>query len=198
MANYEYPFHDHFFVFYIFLGSILLVLNLQTMMVIRRSKRLWVLSAYRLIFLSSAADGLNCGIQVALIAFTLRAPAVHPTLNSLLGAISLAAYAMEYPTILVLASNRFIAVVFPKKMDLIFDKRKTMIILILCCLFGAFNGALCLSGEIEYLWDPSIPTFYFTTATHQISLRRNSAPVALFPDIYTVGNLGLFMVQSRI
>uniref|UniRef100_A0A0K0D9V9 7TM_GPCR_Srx domain-containing protein n=1 Tax=Angiostrongylus cantonensis TaxID=6313 RepID=A0A0K0D9V9_ANGCA len=162
MANYEYPFHDHFFVFYIFLGSILLVLNLQTMMVIRRSKSLRTLSAYRIIFFGSTADAVNCAVQVAVVAFTLRAPVIHPTLNSFMGALYQTMYAMEYPTILVLAFNRFIAVVFPKKMDFIFDEKKTMIILILCCLFGAFNGALCLSGEIRLLWDPSIPSLYYT------------------------------------
>ncbi|VDM64744.1 unnamed protein product [Angiostrongylus costaricensis] len=241
MVKCENPFHDHFFVFYIFFGSILLVLNLQTMLVIRRSKCLWAHSAYRLIFFSSAADAVNCGVQVAAVAITLRTPVIHPTLNSLLGALfhtSYAmgyptifvlafnrfiavvfpkkmdlvfdkkktmllgalfhtSYAMGYPTIFVLAFNRFIAVVFPKKMDLVFDKKKTMIILILCCVFGAFTGALCPSGEIRSMWDPYIPKFYFTKTTHQICARRASAPVALFPDIYAVGNLALFMVLSR-
>ncbi|VDM64665.1 unnamed protein product [Angiostrongylus costaricensis] len=162
MVNYENPFHYNFFVFYIIFGSILLVLNLQTMLVTRRSKCLWALSAYRLIFFSSAADAVNCGAQVAAVAITLRTPVIHPTLSSLLGALSVTSYAMEYPTIFVLAFNRFIAVVFPKKMDLIFDEKKTMIILILCCLFGAFTGALCLSGEIRLMWDPYNSKFYFT------------------------------------
>ncbi|VDM64504.1 unnamed protein product [Angiostrongylus costaricensis] len=162
MVDYENPFHYNFFAFYIFFGCILLVLNLQTMLVIRRSKCLWALSAYRLIFFSSAADAVNCGAQVAAVAITIRTPVIHPTLNSFLGALFQTSYAMEYPTILILASNRFIAVVFPKKMDHVFDKKKTMIILILCCLFGAFNGALCLSGEIRSIWDPYIPKFYFT------------------------------------
>ncbi|VDM64920.1 unnamed protein product [Angiostrongylus costaricensis] len=82
MVKYENPFHDHFFVFYIFFGSILLVLNLQTMLVIRRSKCLWALSAYRLIFFSSAADAVNCGAQVAAVAITFRTPVIHPTLKT--------------------------------------------------------------------------------------------------------------------
>ncbi|VDM55744.1 unnamed protein product [Angiostrongylus costaricensis] len=163
MVNYENPFHEHFFAFYIFFGSILLVLNLQTMLVIRRSKCLWALSAYRLIFFSSAADAVNCGVQVAAVAITLRTPVIHPTLNSFLGALLVTSYAMGYPTVFALAFNRFIAVVFPKKMDLIFDKKKTTGILILCSLFGAFTGALCLSGEIRSMWDPYIPRFYFTS-----------------------------------
>ncbi|VDM64737.1 unnamed protein product [Angiostrongylus costaricensis] len=162
MVDYENPFHYNFFPFYIFFGCILLVLNLQTMLVIRRSKCLWALSAYRLIFFSSAADAVNCGTQVATVAIALRTPVIHPILNSLLGALLVTSYAMGYPTIFVLAFNRFIAVVFPKKMDLVFDKKKTMIILILCSLFGAFTGALCLSGEIRSMWDPYIPKFYFT------------------------------------
>ncbi|VDM55568.1 unnamed protein product [Angiostrongylus costaricensis] len=197
MVEYENTFHYNFFAFYIFFGCILLVLNLQTMLVIRRSKCLWAHSAYRLIFFSSAADAVNCGVQVAAVAITLRTPVIHPTLNSLLGALSVTSYAMEYPTIFVLAFNRFIAVVFPKKMDLIFDKKKTMIILVLCCLFGAFTGALCLSGEIRSMWDPYNLKFYFTKTTHQICGRRATAPVALFPDIHPVGNLALFMVLSR-
>ncbi|VDM63511.1 unnamed protein product [Angiostrongylus costaricensis] len=163
MVNYENPFHYNFFAFYIFFGTILLVLNLQTMLVIRRSKRLWALSAYRLIFFSSAADAVNCGAQVAAVAITIRTPVIHPTLNSFLGAIFTMSYAMRCPTVFFLAFNRFIAVVFPKKMDLIFDKKKTMIILILCSLFGAFTGALCLSGEIRSMWNPYIPKFYFTS-----------------------------------
>ncbi|VDM55664.1 unnamed protein product [Angiostrongylus costaricensis] len=163
MVNYESQFHDSFFAFCILLGSILLVLNLQTMLVIRRFKCLWALSAYRLIFFSSAADALNCGVQVAVVAITLRTPVIHPTLNSLLSAVLITSYAMGYPTIFVLAFNRFIAVVFPKKMDLVFDEKKTMGILILCFFFGAFNGALCLSGEIRSMWDPYIPKFYFTS-----------------------------------
>uniref|UniRef100_A0A0K0D9W2 7TM_GPCR_Srx domain-containing protein n=1 Tax=Angiostrongylus cantonensis TaxID=6313 RepID=A0A0K0D9W2_ANGCA len=127
MDEYEYLFHYYFFIFYIFLGSTLLLLNLQMMLVIRRSKLLWIHSAYRLIFFGSAADTVNCGVQVAAVAATLRTPVIHPTTNMLLGAAFQASYAVEYPIMLILSVNRFIAVILPKKMDFVFDYRKTTV-----------------------------------------------------------------------
>ncbi|KAJ1361280.1 hypothetical protein KIN20_020496 [Parelaphostrongylus tenuis] len=127
MNKCDYPFHDHFFVFYIIMGSTLLLLNLQIVLVIPQSKCLWKLSGYRIIFLSSAADAVNCATQLASVALTFHATDIHPTTDMFLGAVFQASVAAECLAMLVLSANRLVAVIFPKKMDLIFDRKKTTV-----------------------------------------------------------------------
>ncbi|KAJ1362223.1 hypothetical protein KIN20_021708 [Parelaphostrongylus tenuis] len=81
MGNYDYPYHDQFFIFYLLSGSILLVMNLNMMLVIHKAKSLKMLSAYRLILFGSAADAVSCGIQVIVVGATLRTPIFQVTLN---------------------------------------------------------------------------------------------------------------------
>ncbi|KAJ1357938.1 hypothetical protein KIN20_016213 [Parelaphostrongylus tenuis] len=170
MNKYEYSYHDHFFIFYIVLGSTLLLLNLQAMLVIQRSKCLWILSGYRLIFFGCAADAVNCAVQIVAVVVTLRTPVIHPTTNMFLGALNHGSYSAGCPIILALSVNRLVAVVFPKKMNLMFDRKKTRQILILCWLFGVFTCALCLSGEIRMLWDPCVPKFYYTNESSFVAI----------------------------
>ncbi|KAJ1368051.1 hypothetical protein KIN20_029104 [Parelaphostrongylus tenuis] len=184
MVNYIYPFHDHFFIAYILMGSTILLLNLQMMLVIRRSKSLWIHSAYRLIFFACAADTVNCGTQVAVVALTLRTPAIHPRTNMLLGTLFQASYVAEYPTILVLAVNRFIAVIFPTKMDLIFNRRKTTVTLLLCCLFSALNISLFVTGEVYGVWNPSVPKFYFSNRSSFIAILARSTSLYFGEFVY--------------
>ncbi|KAK6732717.1 hypothetical protein RB195_016840 [Necator americanus] len=111
------------------------------------------------------ADAVNCICQVTVVVITLRSPVIDWTINLIIGAIFQAAYAVEYPLIFVLAVNRFVAVIFPYKMEILFSRKTSAVIMIACSIFGAFNCALCLSGKIQSLWDPMIPAFYFTNQT---------------------------------
>ncbi|KAJ1368053.1 hypothetical protein KIN20_029108 [Parelaphostrongylus tenuis] len=158
MNTYSYPFHDQFFIFGIVMGSTLLLLNLQMMLVIRQSKSLWILSVYRLIFFGSAADVVNCGAQIAALAVTLRTPAIDPRTN-------------------------FTAI-------------------FLCCFFGAVNSAFCLSGELNMLWNPSVPTFYFTNESSFIAILARSTSFYFGEVVYSASFvvyliIVLFLLSNR-
>ncbi|KHJ90691.1 hypothetical protein OESDEN_09458 [Oesophagostomum dentatum] len=87
------------------------------------------------------------------------------TINTINGAIFQFAWAADYPTMLVLALNRLLAVATPVLFHRICDLRTAHITIGVCTIFGAINGALCLSGDVQNYWDASVPGFAFTEGT---------------------------------
>ncbi|EYC07727.1 hypothetical protein Y032_0069g365 [Ancylostoma ceylanicum] len=191
--TYSYPLHNHFFIVYIVVGSVLGIMNIQVVLVIRRHKSLWKLSAYRFLLFASAVDAANCAAQVTVVALTFRTPDIDYTINLILGAIFQTTYAMEYPVIFVLAINRFTAVIMPHKLDRLFTMNITLVLIVFCVLFGGFNCAICFSGHIQSLWDPLFPTFYFTGQTNFVAVFMRSMDFYL-SEVVVCSSLFIYLV----
>ncbi|KAL6733181.1 hypothetical protein Aduo_003851 [Ancylostoma duodenale] len=168
-------------------------MNIQVVLVIRRHKSLWKLSAYRFLLFASAVDAANCAAQVIAVALTFKTPIIDYTTNLILGAIFQTSYAMEYPVIFVLAINRFTAVNLPHKMDRLFTMNTTSALLVFCMMFGGFNCAICLSGSIQSLWDSLFPTFYFTDQKNFVAVFMRSMDFYL-SEVVVCSSLVFYLV----
>ncbi|KHJ76757.1 hypothetical protein OESDEN_23623 [Oesophagostomum dentatum] len=100
---------------------------------------------------------------------------------------------MEYPLVFMLAINRFVAIVFPLKLEVWFDARRTYMLTGCCIIFGWFNCAICLSGAVELLWDPLFPTFYFTNQTNFVAVFMRSMDL-YFSELVVCSSLFIYLI----
>ncbi|KHJ91821.1 hypothetical protein OESDEN_08301 [Oesophagostomum dentatum] len=93
----------------------------------------------------------------------------------------------------MLAMNRFVAIVFPLKLEVWLDTRRTYIIIGCCIIFGGFNCVICLSGAVQSLWDPLFPTFYFTNQTNFVAVFMRSVDL-YFSELVVCSSLVIYLV----
>ncbi|WKX94280.1 hypothetical protein Q1695_011495 [Nippostrongylus brasiliensis] len=166
------PVHMPFFILYIVMISIAVLLHIRFMTIILRSRSLYELAAYRILLHLSLANTVNLLAQLTAIAMTLDSDKMNYTVNVLCGAIFQASWAVDYPTILILALHRLLAIFFPFSMDRVFSSQTVNILIILCYVFGVFNGAICFSGDVQTLWYADIPAFAFVGESFLADLLR--------------------------
>lgn len=156
-------------------------------MIVQWNSSLSKLPAYRILKHGSVACTINILSQITAEVCTFSCDNMNFTANSIIGAIFQGSWAVEYPMILILAVNRLVAVLLPYSMDRICSMTTASVLVVLCWIFGSFNAAICLSGQVQTLWFPRIPGFAFTEGTVL-------AEVLLYMDFY----FGEFVIVSSL
>ncbi|KAK6733496.1 hypothetical protein RB195_017320 [Necator americanus] len=130
--------------------------------IIQNTVSLAKLPVFRIMQHASIACSINLLSQIIAAAVTIPHGNMNYTFNSINGAIFQGSWAVEYPMILVVAVKRFLAIALPIHARLLSSLKISYAIIACCWIFGAFNAALCLSGQVQTIWDAYIPGFFFT------------------------------------